>query len=398
MVAAANDAIDRRDVEDSPHMVRIGQRAAAGRDDHSRVDLLPAAHLGAQFVGDGVLDDVADVVPACPEIADQRRDRCIEDPRHLHVDVLGADPDVDLVVGSARVEIHVAQVAGDQPDLPAVRVRRRVTKDPRSGDRPLPRTDFEPGDGGMDETVAGARQHAVADEAADHRPRLRDLLRVRRVVIDAVHAGNVERVSRSFAADEHGHPVPERMAYTELVEHVRVGGADVDHRNLGVEDVVDHPLVDETGLLDLVAAQTAEVDPVRRQRFHRRLDDLRVDGVEVDQRAVIVLLAEGHDDETQPSRFVVRLFVRHVVPLSAVRPGGRCRYGNGRAASHCTPMIVFASARLRVSQSALTQRFLRRRHRHADDADLLLLRRNPPAGADAPRVADLGVVEPDALG
>jgi hypothetical protein len=65
-----------------------------------------------------------------------------------------------------------------------------------------------------------------------------------------------------------------------------------------VSDVLEHALMDEPGAFDLVAAHALDANALLVERLDCGLDDLAIDGVEVDLVAArpILLLAARHDD------------------------------------------------------------------------------------------------------
>jgi hypothetical protein len=85
------------------------------------------------------------------------------------------------------------------------------------------------------------------------------------------------------------------MADAQLVEHVGVRRRQVGHRVLAQDQPLEHGLVDHAARRLLVGAERFEVG-----ELDRRLDQLAVDGVEIDERSRRVGLGpEGHQDEAQ---------------------------------------------------------------------------------------------------
>ena len=101
------------------------------------------------------------------------------------------------------------------------------------------------------------------------------LLRVH-LILDGRHAGDVEGVHLALLAQEHGDAVAQRMTHAEFVVHVRIGRREIDDGDVGFGDLLDHPLVDEAGALDIVRADASDVDPSFPKALDAWLDDARV--------------------------------------------------------------------------------------------------------------------------
>ena len=86
-----------------------------------------------------------------------------------------------------------------------------------------------------------------------------------------------------------------RVADTELVEHVRVRRGQVGDRVVGQDQPLEHRLVHHAADVLLVTPQGLEL-----RLGDRRSDELLVDRVEVDRAAAAVGLdTEGHDDKAE---------------------------------------------------------------------------------------------------
>src|SRR5262252_8082588 len=94
-VAPADLALHCGRVED-PLDASLLELTGRGYDHGSRWHRRLSLHPLGQLLGDGVLLDVAGLGPLCSVITNDGRTRLLEEAGHLHVGVLGIDPDVDV--------------------------------------------------------------------------------------------------------------------------------------------------------------------------------------------------------------------------------------------------------------------------------------------------------------
>ncbi len=215
-------------------------------------------------------------------------------PPHLHLGVLRVHPDVDIV--------DIDQIAGHDTEITARRLGPLPAILLALGDRSGAPRHVQIGQQRVHQAV-GRELHQVGLDARRDHVAIggEDLGLGRKIILDDAHGVDVERDLVACAAQNDGAALARGMAHAELVKHVGIAAGDVDDRHVGGNDPLDHVLLHDAGLFDVVGA-----DAVEAGRFDRGADQLLVDGVEIDLVAgdrMCAIAAIGHDDEAGLAAF-----------------------------------------------------------------------------------------------